>query len=104
MDAENLNGLIAYRSSLLEDGSIEHAFFTRLGGVSVGRFGSLNVGGTVGDDPAHVDENLRRILRTLGWQESQVVSGFQVHGERIHHVVAEDAGRALPATDALVSD
>jgi len=104
MDAKALNGLIAYRSSLLEESSVEHAFFTRLGGVSTGPFGSLNVGGTVGDDPSHVDENLRRVLGALRWQASRVVSGFQVHGERIHRVEAKDAGRVIPATDALVSD
>jgi polyphenol oxidase len=104
MDAETLNGVVAYRSMRFRDASIEHAFFTRLGGVSAVPYASLNVGGTVGDDPVHVDENLRRVLGALQWQESQVISGFQVHGERVHRVVPEDAGRVIPATDALVSD
>jgi len=98
------DGLVAFRSSLLEDERVEHAVMGRTGGVSEGAYRSLNVGGTVGDDPAAVAENLRRIYAALGWHREGVVSGHQVHGDRVHRVSAEDAGRTIPSTDALISD
>jgi hypothetical protein len=39
---------------------------TRHGGVSTGAYGSLNLGGHVGDDPAAVAENRRRLAAALG--------------------------------------
>ena len=104
MGFRHLGELVAYRSPLLDGVAVEHAFFTRLGGVSEGPFSSLNVSGTVGDDPASVEENLRRVSLALGWQAEQLVSGYQIHGDHIHAVVPEDAGRIIPATDALLSD
>jgi YfiH family protein len=55
---------------------------TRSAGVSVGPYASLNLGAHVGDDPAHVTENRRRLGETLAlpsrprWLE-------QVHGTRV---------------------
>ena len=96
--------LVAFRSSLLEDERVEHAVMGRIGGVSEGAYRSLNVGGSVGDDPSAVAENLCRIYAALGWHREDVVSGHQVHGDRVHRVSATDAGRTIPATDALISD
>lgn len=104
MDAQPLGGLIAYRSPLLYDDQVEHVALSRFGGVSEAPFSSLNVGNTVGDDPVRVEENLERILRALDWRGDQVVSGFQVHGDRVHVVTPEDAGSVIPSTDALLSD
>lgn len=89
---------------MLDDERIEHAVMGRLGGVSGGAYYSLNVGGSVGDDPVAVAENLRRVYAVLGWCGKDVVSGHQVHGDRVHRVSADDAGRTIPATDALISD
>lgn len=68
-------------SRLLVAEGIRHGFSTRRGGVSTGPFASLNLGRSVGDDPAAVAENLRRLAVAAG------VAGFatvhQVHGDRL---------------------
>ncbi len=81
-----------------------HACLTRLGGVSRGPFASLNLGSTVGDDPAAVRENVRRVRRCFGLTPTQVVSPHQVHGRAVARVTAQDGGRVIPATDALITD
>ena len=45
---------------------IVHAFSTRQGGVSQPPFAALNLGQSVGDDPAAVEENRRRFFGGFG--------------------------------------
>ncbi len=80
-----------------------HAVFTRRGGVSSGPFSSLNLGGSVGDDPEAVSENHHRIYTALGLRASQVVSPYQVHGARVGIVGRHDGGHIIPDTDALIT-
>ena len=96
-------GLVTYHfDSLARDGLV-HAIFTRQGGVSQRPFATLNVGRSVGDDPAAVAENLRRICAHLGVSADQIVTPYQVHGNRVAVVTAPDAGRVIPNTDGLVT-
>jgi hypothetical protein len=85
---------------------------TRHGGVSTGAYGSLNLGGHVGDDPAAVAENRRRLAAALGVDKLTVAD--QKHTARVavvdgrlagrgHDGVA-DAAAAFPATDAMITD
>jgi YfiH family protein len=83
---------------------------SRAAGVSAAPYDSLNLGFHVGDDPAAVRENRRRIARAVGLPGGHAVVGDQVHGVRVGLVRAAEAGRgwedprtALPATDALVT-
>lgn len=49
--------------------TIEHAFFTRLGGgVSLKQYTSLNCAYASEDNPEHVKENRRRALAHLGFK------------------------------------
>ncbi|MGC8511119.1 MAG: peptidoglycan editing factor PgeF [Acidimicrobiales bacterium] len=75
---------------------------TRSGGVSVGPYDSLNLGGHVGDDPARVRENRRRVAGAAGVAEDDLVIVDQVHGREVVEVVrARDAASAH--ADALVT-
>lgn len=80
-------------------GRVRARVTTRSGGVSAGPYASLNLGDHVGDDPAAVRENRRRLEQALGldrptaWLE-------QVHGTRA--VAAEDARSGCRA-DAVVA-
>ena len=66
------------------------AFVTgRSGGVSVGAYESLNLGDHVGDDPANVQENRRRVAEAIGVDPSRLVIVNQVHGRDV--VTAGDA-------------
>lgn len=71
----------------LEELGVINAVFTRLGGVSLPPFASLNVGGTVGDQPELVKKNLQRALRGLNLSEESIFDVWQVHGD--HVVFAE---------------
>ena len=81
-----------------------HVVLTRLGGVSELPFASLNLGGTVGDAPAAVQENLRRVRALWNLTPEQVVSPHQVHGQRVTHVTRADGGQIIPESDALMTD
>jgi YfiH family protein len=69
-----------HRSALLP---VEHGFTTRLGGVSDGPFRSLNVSGSVGDDPERVARNVQLVAREVGLAASQMLTASQVHGDRV---------------------
>ncbi len=67
-------------SPLLAHAGFRHAFFTRVGGASQGPFESLSFSTAVGDDPEHVDENLRRAGALLGVGSEHILYLSQVHG------------------------
>jgi len=71
-------------STLLSQAGFRHAFFTRQGGASEGPFRSLSFSTAVGDEPEHVNENLRRAATWLGVEPEQVLYLSQVHGRDPH--------------------
>ncbi len=87
------------------------AFVTaRPGGVSVGPYESLNLGLSVGDDPAAVVENRRRVAAAIGADLGDFVFTSQVHGAGVRVVTAADAGtgaftldESVPEGDVLVT-
>jgi YfiH family protein len=74
---------------------------TRSGGVSTGPYASLNLGNGVGDDPAAVIENRRRLLAHCGCERIQWLR--QVHGTRCVRVTA-DSWEQAPEADAAWTD
>ena len=76
------------------------AFTTREGGVSAPPYDSLNLGTHVGDDPAAVAENRRRVAEAVG--VSELVVADQVHGTDVVEVTGPWSG-AAPKADALVT-
>lgn len=82
-----------------------HGVFTRLGGVSPAPWSSLNLGGTVGDDPEAVRENHRRMVHSLGLEGKPVCTVWQVHSADT--VVVRGPARHrrwLARADGLVTD
>lgn len=63
---------------------------TRAGGVSTGPYASLNLGAYVGDDPAALAENRRR-LRTRAQLPDEPVWLRQVHGREVVELNADSA-------------
>ena len=63
-------------------------FTTRRGGVSEGRYASLNMGLQTDDDPARVAANRERVRVQAG--AARLAQGHQVHGTRV--VVDGDGG------------
>ncbi len=82
----------------------------RPGGVSSGPYESLNLSLGVGDDPANVLENRRRLAVAFGAEPDDFVFARQVHGAGVRVVGDADRGGgalsqddAIPDTDALVT-
>jgi YfiH family protein len=75
---------------------------TRAGGVSKPPFGTFNLGDHVGDDPAAVAANRKRLAEAIGLGEDRLVWMNQVHGDRVA-VVDGPLDAAVDDTDALVT-
>ncbi len=104
MIRECIDGIVLYRFREPSGAKrLNHAVLTRIGGVSQTPFATLNLGHTVGDDLAAVEENHRRALGALGLIPGEVVSPYQVHGARVGIVGQAHLGAVQPATDALVT-
>ena len=80
---------------LEKEGRVEHGISTRLGGVSEGFLGSMNLSYTRGDDPAHVDENYRRMAAAIGVKPEHMVCTHQTHTTNVRIVTREDAGKGV---------
>ena len=93
MYREEKDGLVTYHFESFDPHQVNHAFYTRLGGVSEGAYNQLNLGGTNGDNPEHVRENHLRLFENFGMPFESRFDVWQVHGDTIHFA---DAPR--PAT------
>jgi hypothetical protein len=81
---------------------LRHGFSTRRGGVSTGRYATLNVGGKWGDDPEHVAHNRRRLAAAGGFDWTRLYTAKQVHGARVALVVEGTLAERVAATEADV--
>jgi YfiH family protein len=72
---------------------------TRSGGVSEGRYASLNLGLHVGDDPGHVHLNRTRLQAQMG---ARAVFLDQVHGTDMLKLASQSAD-GMPADGAFTS-
>lgn len=86
-----------------------HGFSTRLGGCSPAPWDSLNLGSSLGDDPARVDENFSRFCTVLGVSATSIVKNKQIHSCLIRRVGRDDAVRrpsdpAVFPADGLVTN
>jgi YfiH family protein len=92
----------ASRVGAVEVGAGARGLFTsRTGGVSTGPFAALNLGGSVGDDPAAVRENRARLRSAIGVQGIQLAWMQQVHGAEVSYVTRADDS---PEADAIFTD
>jgi copper oxidase (laccase) domain-containing protein len=77
------------------------AFSTRLGGVSVGAYESLNLGRSTRDDSANVDENRRRLSASVGVAPERLALNRQVHGATVNRA---EKGERTQKWDGLWTD
>ena len=96
--------------SLSELDFINHAFSTRIGGVSEGAYKSMNLNFKRGDDPEKVTENYRIFCRAAGFDFDSLVSSSQDHNTFVRRVTKADCGigitrpHDIQSVDALVTD
>ena len=97
-------------NSLSEINFINHAFSTRLGGVSVGEFTSMNMAFNRGDNPESVTENYKRICKSAGFDFESLTASAQDHNTFVRAVTSENKGigiykpRDLHSVDALITN
>lgn len=97
-------------NSLSEINFINHAFTTRLGGVSEGEFSSMNMAFNRGDNPDSVTENYRRICKSAGFDFESLTASAQDHNTVVRAVTAENRGvgiykpRDMQSVDALITN
>jgi YfiH family protein len=79
-------------------------FTGRAGGVSRPPYAALNLGAHVGDEPASVETNRRRLAEALALEPDALVFAEQVHGPGVAVVSAADRGsRPVAGVDGLVT-
>jgi YfiH family protein len=66
------------------------AFSSRLGGVSEGRYASLNLGLRTPDEPERVEENRRLLCAEVGADPGRLALNRQVHGTIVRRAQAGD--------------
>lgn len=74
---------------------VRHIFSTRLGGVSRGRYYSMNLSFTNGDDRENVLENYRRLCNAAGIDVNHLVLSRQTHTDNIRAVTSADCGTGI---------
>lgn len=105
MIRHQLNDLAYYTFDALDAyGELIHAVTTRHGGVSTGQWASLNLTKGTGDDPAAVEENLRRVCAALGLRREDLVSPNQRHTANVRRVGRADRGQIFAGYDVLITD
>ncbi len=105
------NGVSYFVFENLENtGLVRHGFSTRLGGVSEGFLGSMNLSFTRGDDPEKVRENFRRMGAAIGFETKDLVLSDQTHTTNVRLVTEEDRGKGFDRerdytdVDGLITD
>lgn len=89
------NVIYGFFPKLASSGSVTHGMSTRQGGVSLGRYHSLNLAYNSDDDPASVKENYRIFTAALQINQDQAVLTHQTHNTNIMNVSAIDMGKGI---------
>ena len=96
------NGLRYFQFDNLQT---RHAVFTRHGGVSPEPWGSLNVGGTVGDDLERVRENRLLSFYAMGRAPESAFEVWQVHSADVVCARApRPQGESFRQADIILTD
>lgn len=90
--------------SIFAGHGVRAAVTTREGGVSSGRYASLNLGMHTEDDRASVRVNRERVAQAFGVESSALVFSRQVHGRVVNVVTAADTGQPIDQPAPLVGD
>lgn len=83
---------------------VEHAFFTRQGGVSTGVHASLNCCYHGLDSPINVRENRKRVMSFLGLPFESLVTTINVHSNKVVTVNEPWDESNLPKADGMVTN
>ena len=91
----NTSGLIYISFPNISGREVVAAFTTRMGGVSSGRYASMNMGFNNGDDPLKVRENYNILFNELGINPERAVLSHQTHTDNLLIVDERDVGKGI---------
>lgn len=96
LEINNKNG-VCYITfpKLSASGVVNHAFTTRIGGVSKGYYGAMNMSITGGDNKEDVIKNYELICDAAGIDPSHLVLSHQTHTDNILTVSQKDIGKGI---------
>jgi len=99
------DGVVWFEFENLAAAGVRHCFSSRIGGVSLGGYSSLNLGLHNGDDKRNVRENFARLCASVGLDGEGVVFSNQVHGVHVEEVSAAfgGMGKVEVDTDGLMT-
>jgi len=89
------NDLLYVTFPNLDDGNCISAVTTRMGGVSRGKYASMNMSFSNGDNPNAVKENYNILFSSLGLDPEKAVFSQQTHTCNLRVVKPEDFGKGL---------
>ncbi len=93
-----------------QSGLVKHCFTSRLGGVSQGVYGELNLSFTRGESRELVEKNYQILCDALDFKYDSFVLSHQTHTTNIRVVTEDDRGMGLSKsseikdTDALITN
>lgn len=90
--------------SFVGNGRIQHAIFSRQGGVSQPPHDTLNLSVSVPDEKTAVYANRARAFRLFGRQNDTVVHAHLVHGNDVGRVTQANNGTWVERVDALITN
>jgi len=90
-------------ASISKLSGIEHAFFTREGGVSSGIYATLNGGVGSHDEPRNVAENRARMAAALGVGPDRLLTAYQIHSPDVVIIDRPWTIDRRPRADAMVT-
>lgn len=100
----NKDGVEYYTIPFLDKGNIAKTLFsTRKGGVSAGIYSEMNFSFISGDSRENVLENYRRVMGAAGMDYHKAAMSRQVHGDYVHTVTKQDAGKIISEKAEVVS-
>lgn len=103
------DGVVYLTFPKLVKAGVRHGFSTRMGGVSTGVLGTMNLSFTRGDLHENVRENFRRIADAIGFEADNLVFSAQIHETELRKVTKENCGEGIlretePGIDGLATN
>lgn len=79
MITNTTDGVVSYSFEIFSGLPVEAVAITRKGGTSLHPWKSMNLGGTVGDDPGNVKANKQLVIKAFNLNPNRIFDVWQVH-------------------------
>lgn len=96
--------LAYYQFETLDQPGLDHAIFTRQGGVSPAPWASLNLSISCGDLWERVARNRELAFSALGWPASSRYDVWQVHSAKVVMADSPRGRKPMQQADAIITD